>query len=54
MVGGRLLFYREGNFSRAMLNFGRVLALDFPGDEKTWDVFIVFCGSISISGEVIR
>ena len=42
MVGGRLLFYWEGNFSGAMLNFGRVLALDFPGDEKTWDIFIVF------------
>ena len=58
MVGRRLLFYWEGNFSGAMLNFGRVLALDFPGDEKTWDIFIVFLvtRSISISGEgeVIR
>jgi len=27
-VAGRLLSYWEGNFSRAMLNFGRVLGLN--------------------------
>ena len=31
-----------------MLNFGRVLALDFPGDENRWDVFIVFCAEIHV------